>query len=243
MTTSTRSTSTSGTGKKTIRKEDRTLDYLKKTVRTIYKTLLEVEQTVYEKFPHITPVLPPDITFVHAEELARLYPDKTPRERETIFAREHGAIFIIGIGAPLSDGQPHDGRSPDYDDWISLNEEGYQGLNGDIILWNPVLDIPFEISSMGIRVSPESLREQLKLRECPERSSLTFHRLLLEGKLPYSIGGGIGRAACACSSSTKHTSVKSKHQYGLKIRSKHVPMQASNCSDPDTGLHITTYIL
>lgn len=179
---------------KTIRKEDRTLDYLKKTVRTIYKTLLEVEQTVYEKFPHITPVLPPDITFVHAEELARLYPDKTPRERETIFAREHGAIFIIGIGAPLSDGQPHDGRSPDYDDWISLNEEGYQGLNGDIILWNPVLDIPFEISSMGIRVSPESLREQLKLRECPERSSLTFHRLLLEGKLPYSIGGGIGQS-------------------------------------------------
>ena len=179
---------------KSIRKEDRTLAYLKKTVRTIYKVLLEVEQMVYEKFPHITPVLPPDITFVHAEELARLYPDKTPREREAICAREHGAIFIIGIGAPLSDGQPHDGRSPDYDDWISINEEGFHGLNGDIILWNPVLNIPFEISSMGIRVSPESLREQLEIRGCTERSSLTFHKLLLEGKLPYSIGGGIGQS-------------------------------------------------
>ena len=179
---------------KTIRKEDRNLDYLKATVRTIYRVLKEVEQLVFERFPHITPVLPEDITFVHAEELAKLYPDKTPREREAICAKEHGAIFIIGIGAPIAGGEPHDGRSPDYDDWISLNDEGYHGLNGDIILWNPVLEIPFEISSMGIRVSPESLREQLEIRGCTERSSLTFHRLLLDGKLPYSIGGGIGQS-------------------------------------------------
>ncbi len=179
---------------KSIRKEDRNLEYLKNTVRTIYKVLKEVEQLVFERFPHITPVLPEEVTFIHAEELAAMYPDKTPREREEIFTKEHGAIFIIGIGAPLADGQPHDGRSPDYDDWISINEEGYHGLNGDLIVWDHVLDIPLEISSMGIRVSPESLREQLEIRGCTERAGLTFHRLLLDGKLPYSIGGGIGQS-------------------------------------------------
>lgn len=179
---------------KSIRKEDRTLAYLKDTVRKIYHTLLQVEQMVFERFPHITPVLPDEITFIHAEELARLYPDKTPREREAIVARQYGAIFIIGIGAPIDGGEPHDGRSPDYDDWITVNEEGYHGLNGDIILWNHVLDIPFEISSMGIRVSPQSLVEQLEIRGCTDRASLPFHRMLLEEKLPYSIGGGIGQS-------------------------------------------------
>lgn len=149
---------------------------------------------VYEKFPHITPVLPEEITFIHAEELVRKYPGLTPKEREAQAAKEHGAIFIIGIGDKLSDGEPHDGRAPDYDDWISPNEEGYKGLNGDLILWNPVLEIPFEISSMGIRVSPESLSKQLEERGCPEKAGLNFHKMLLNGELPYSIGGGIGQS-------------------------------------------------
>lgn len=179
---------------KTINEEDRTLAYLKDTVKTIYRTLREVEEMVYEKFPHITPVLPEEITFIHAEKLAKEYPNLTPKEREAQAAKEYGAIFIIGIGDKLSDGEPHDGRAPDYDDWISPNEEGYKGLNGDLILWNPVLEIPFEISSMGIRVSPESLRKQLEERGCPEKSELNFHKMLLNGELPYSIGGGIGQS-------------------------------------------------
>lgn len=179
---------------KTINEEDRTLAYLKDTVKTIYRTLREVEEMVYEKFPHITPVLPEEITFIHAEKLAKEYPNLTPKEREAQAAKEYGAIFIIGIGDKLSDGEPHDGRAPDYDDWISPNEEGYKGLNGDLILWNPVLEIPFEISSMGIRVSPESLRKQLEERGCPEKAELNFHKMLLNGELPYSIGGGIGQS-------------------------------------------------
>ncbi len=179
---------------KTINPEDRTAAYLKETVRNIYRTLREVEYSVYERFPHITPTLPEEITFVYAEELARLYPELTPREREALAARQHGAIFIIGIGADLPDGKPHDGRAPDYDDWSTKNEEGYTGLNGDIVVWNHVLDIPFEVSSMGIRVSPESLRHQLELRGCPERAKLSFHKSLLDGELPCSIGGGIGQS-------------------------------------------------
>lgn len=179
---------------KTINESDRNLTYLKETVRTIYRTLREVEQIVYEKFPHITPVLPEDIVFIHAEDLVKKYPDLSPKEREAQAAKEYGAIFIIGIGGKLSDGEPHDGRAPDYDDWISPNEEGYKGLNGDLIVWNPVLEIPFELSSMGIRVSPESLLLQLEERGCPEKANLNFHKMLLNGELPYSIGGGIGQS-------------------------------------------------
>ena len=179
---------------KTIREEDRTLDYLKDTVRKIYGALKAVEAEIYERFPHITPWLPEEVSFIHSQELLDRYPDLSPKERENIAAREYGAVFIIGIGAPLSDGKPHDGRAPDYDDWITPNSDGYQGLNGDLILWNPVLDSAFELSSMGIRVSPESLREQLKERGCEERMIYDFHRSLLEGRLPYSIGGGIGQS-------------------------------------------------
>lgn len=179
---------------KSIRPEDRTAGYLKETVEAIYATLREVEHSVYERFPHITPTLPEKITFAYAEELARRWPELTPREREAKAAREHGAIFIIGIGADLSDGKPHDGRAPDYDDWSTPNEEGHIGLNGDIVVWNHMLDISFEVSSMGIRVSPESLRRQLELRGCPERASLSFHKALLDGELPCSIGGGIGQS-------------------------------------------------
>ena len=179
---------------KTIREEDRNLDFLKDTVRKIYKAMKETERKVFERFPHITPRLPEEITFIHSEELRREYPDLSPVERESEAAKRYGAIFLIGIGAPLGDGKPHDGRAPDYDDWITLNEEGYQGLNGDIIVWDPILERSFELSSMGIRVSPESLDLQLKQRECEDRKKLNFHKRLLNGELPYSIGGGIGQS-------------------------------------------------
>lgn len=179
---------------KTIRPADRTVAYLKETVKKIYRVVRDLEKEIYHRFPHITPVLPDEITFIHSEELLQRYPSLPPREREAQAAREHGAIFLIGIGGRLSDGQPHDGRAPDYDDWSTPNDEGYNGLNGDIILWNHVLDCPFELSSMGIRVSPESLRRQLELRGCTDRASLAFHRALLAGELPASIGGGIGQS-------------------------------------------------
>ena len=180
---------------RTIRPEERTVAFLKTIVRKIYRVLLHVEQEVYRLHPHITPVLPDEIVFIHAEELLRAYPHLTPRERETEAAREHGAVFVIGIGGVLSDGKPHDGRAPDYDDWITPNEEGYAGLNGDLILWNPVLESAYEISSMGIRVTAESLKRQLEAAgKYDERKELLYHRMLLAGELPLSIGGGIGQS-------------------------------------------------
>ncbi len=179
---------------KTITADDRNLAYLKDTVSRIFKAIKKIEDDIYREFPHITPWLPDEVHFIHSEQLLREYPDLTPKERENRVAEKYGAVFIIGIGAPLSDGQPHDGRAPDYDDWISVNEDGYRGLNGDLMLWNPVLKTAFELSSMGIRVSPESLRKQLELRGCPDREGLEFHKSLLAGELPYSIGGGIGQS-------------------------------------------------
>lgn len=179
---------------KTIRPEDRNLDYLKKTVRTLYSLLKEIEVLVYDRYPHITPTLPDGITFIHSEELLRMYPGIPPREREAKAAEKFGAIFIIGIGDTLSDGQRHDGRAPDYDDWSTPNSDGFRGLNGDIILWNEVLGCAFELSSMGIRVDPDALLRQLEASGCPERSGLPFHKALLDGELPLSIGGGIGQS-------------------------------------------------
>ncbi|MDO4972496.1 MAG: aspartate--ammonia ligase [Bacteroidales bacterium] len=179
---------------KVITESDRTLDTLKDTVRDIYRAIKETEQEVYERFPHITPRLPKDITFVHTEDMQAEYPDLTPQQREREYAKKYGAIFVIGIGATLADGKPHDGRAPDYDDWVTETEGNHQGLNGDIIVWDNVLEIPFELSSMGIRVSPESLHRQLELRGCTEREGLSFHKALLSGSLPYSIGGGIGQS-------------------------------------------------
>ncbi len=179
---------------KTISPKDRNLDYLKETVTKIYDVVRLIEDRIYRQFPHITPVLPEKLTFIHTEELLQQYPDLTPRQREDAAAQEYGAIFLIGIGNELSNGEPHDGRAPDYDDWITPNSDGYTGLNGDLIFWNPVLSSSFELSSMGIRVSPESLREQLDKRCCTERSQLRFHKSLLDGQLPYSIGGGIGQS-------------------------------------------------
>ena len=178
----------------TIRREDRNLAYLKTTVEKIYRALRETEAKIYADYPHITPRLPENVTFVHTEELLQQYPDLSAKEREAKVAERYGAVFLIGIGNPLSNGEPHDGRAPDYDDWITLNDDGYYGLNGDLILWDNILEIPFELSSMGIRVSEESLRSQLAARGCEDRLQLSFHKALVNGELPYSIGGGIGQS-------------------------------------------------
>ncbi len=177
-----------------IKKEERTLDFLKNIVRKLYGILKRVEYTVYETYPSITPVLPEDITFFHSEELAKMFPDKTPRERETEMAKKYGAIFIIGIGGEMPNGEIHDGRAPDYDDWTTPNSNGFKGLNGDIVLWNPILEQAFEISSMGIRVDKEALLRQLQIRNAEERKSLMWHKMLLNDQLPLSIGGGIGQS-------------------------------------------------
>ena len=170
------------------------LQYLKSTVRRIYEAIKVTENKLYVEFPQIEPMLPEEIFFIHSEQLLQMYPSMSPKERENAVVKEHKAVFIIGIGHELSDGKPHDGRSSDYDDWSSLNEEGYHGLNGDLLLWNPVLESAFEVSSMGVRVSPDALSRQLKIRGEECKSGLLYHRMLLEGKLPYTIGGGIGQS-------------------------------------------------
>ena len=178
----------------TIDRTDRNLDYLKATVEKIYKAITDTELVVYKHFPHITPRLPRDITFIHTEELLQRYPDLSPRQREDAAARECGAVFLIGIGSPLSNGEPHDGRAPDYDDWSSPNSDGFYGLNGDILVWDSVLDRSVELSSMGIRVSPEALDRQLAATGNEDRAELLFHSRLFSGELPDSIGGGIGQS-------------------------------------------------
>jgi len=175
-------------------REERNLDFLKDIVRRIYATFLRTEYLVWESFPQIQPCLPSDIVFIHAEELRQMYPELSPKERENEFAKIHKAIFVIGIGGKLGDGKKHDGRAPDYDDWSTIAENGLPGLNGDIILWNPVLEMAFEISSMGIRVDSEALLRQLEMEGKQERLQLYFHKSLMEGKLPLSIGGGIGQS-------------------------------------------------
>ena len=150
--------------------------------------------SLYVEFPHITPTLPDEITFIHTEELLQEYPRLSPKEREAAVARRYGAVFLIGIGQQLSDGTRHDGRAPDYDDWTTPNSDGYLGLNGDIIFWDTVLETPVELSSMGIRVDKEALLRQLDICGCPERAQLSFHRALLNDELPLSIGGGIGQS-------------------------------------------------
>ncbi|MFI3289474.1 MAG: aspartate--ammonia ligase [Rikenellaceae bacterium] len=179
---------------KTISAEQRNLDYLKDTVEAIYSALKATEEEVYMLYSHITPALPDQITFIHSEDLLAEYPDLTPKEREDAAAKKYGAVFLMGIGGKLSNGEKHDGRAPDYDDWSTLTEGGYQGLNGDILLWNDVLQRSFEISSMGIRVDKTALVRQLEIEGCPERLELEFHKALMEDRLPLSIGGGIGQS-------------------------------------------------
>ncbi len=179
---------------KIITAEQRNVETLKETARKIYECLRETEQFVASQHAAITPILPNEITFVTTEEALKAYPDKTPKERENEYCRQFGAVFLIGIGGAMSDGTIHDGRAPDYDDWSTPREDGGLGLNGDILVWNPVLQRAFELSSMGIRVNPEALERQLRIRGCLQRRELPFHQALLNGELPQTMGGGIGQS-------------------------------------------------
>lgn len=179
---------------RTIREEDRNLDFLKMMVAKIYQSLKDTEAYICSLYPQIKPILPENIHFIHTEELQAQYPALSPKERENEVAQKYGAVFIIGIGGELADGKIHDGRSPDYDDWSTPTENGFKGLNGDIVFWNPILKSAFEISSMGIRVDKTALLTQLKIRNCEDRLELLFHKSLMTDKIPLSIGGGIGQS-------------------------------------------------
>ena len=171
---------------KVIAPRDRTVEYLQATVRTIVDCLCKTQSTLRSMFPQLTalPLIHSQVSFVTTQELEDRWPDLSPKQREDAWVKDHPTTFLMGIGGALKSGKPHDGRAPDYDDWA---------LNGDILVWNPVLERAFEISSMGIRVSPESLDRQLTIAGCDDRRELPFHKLLLEGKLPLTIGGGIGQ--------------------------------------------------
>ncbi|MBR6020251.1 MAG: aspartate--ammonia ligase [Lachnospiraceae bacterium] len=170
---------------KVIAKADRNEKTLRRTVKDVYEALRVTEKYVANQYDYVQCILPEEITFVTSQELLDLYPDKTVKEREYLAAKEYGAVFIMKIGDFLSNGEKHDGRAPDYDDWQ---------LNGDIMVYYPVTDIALELSSMGIRVDEDSLRIQLDKAGCPERAELAFQKALLEGKLPYTVGGGIGQS-------------------------------------------------
>ena len=170
---------------KIIDREERNEAMLRDVVKRVYRTLRSVDDYIASRYNYISKILPEEISFVTSQELLDRFPDKTPKEREYAIARERGAVFIMKIGGALSDGKPHDGRAPDYDDWE---------LNGDIIVYYPILDIALELSSMGIRVDEESLARQLKLAGCEERAELPFQKALLAGELPYTVGGGIGQS-------------------------------------------------
>lgn len=179
---------------KHIAPKDRTFNYLKQTVLKIYNALYETEREVELKYPHKKAILPANIHFISSEELLQKYPDFTPKERENAIAKEYGAVFIYGIGGELSNGFPHDGRAADYDDWSTINENQQTGLNGDILIWNPLINSAFELSSMGIRVDKKALLHQLQLRNSMDRAQLSFHNMLLNDELPECIGGGIGQS-------------------------------------------------
>ena len=168
---------------KIIHKEDRNLDYLKETVRTVYKCLRKTEQYMAIQYDYIDLILPKEIFFITSQELEDLFPDNTPKEREYYITKAKGAVCIMQIGDTLESGEPHDGRAPDYDDWA---------LNADILVYYPVLDIALELSSMGIRVDKTALISQLDKAGCPERKDLPFQKSIIDGTLPYTIGGGIG---------------------------------------------------
>ena len=170
---------------KIITREDRNVDYLKSSVRAIVGAVCETCEALDVAFPSLHGKLDREVCFLTTQELEDRWPEKTPKEREDAICREHHTVFLMQIGGKLRSGEKHDGRAPDYDDWA---------LNGDILMWNPVLEKAFEISSMGIRVDEESLARQLKLAGCEERAELPFHKMLLNGKLPLTMGGGIGQS-------------------------------------------------
>lgn len=177
-----------------ITPEQRSLLFLTNIVERIYAAIRRTEYLVCETYDQIRPFLPELIHFIHSEDLLQMYPDLSPKEREDAICKKYGAVFIIGIGQKLSNGEKHDGRAPDYDDWSTIAENGKTGLNGDILIWYPVLQRSFELSSMGIRVDKEALLRQLKIEGEEEREQLYFHRRLLNDELPLSIGGGIGQS-------------------------------------------------
>ena len=177
-----------------MKEGERNIDFLKAVVKRIYSAILRTEFLACETYPQLKPFLPQDIHFVHSEELIQMYPDMSAKEREDAICKKYGAVFIMGIGGKLSDGKKHDGRAPDYDDWTTPNSDGFFGLNGDILIWYPILDRSVELSSMGIRVDKESLLRQLALEGKEDRKELYFHKRLLDGTLPQSIGGGIGQS-------------------------------------------------
>ena len=176
-----------------IKPGERTLDFLKEIVRKIYAAIRATEAAVCVRFD-LEPFLPRRITFIHTEDLQKRYPDLDRKEREDRVCKEYGAVFLIGIGGELPDGTIHDGRAPDYDDWTTETGDGKKGLNGDILVWNPILERGFELSSTGIRVDRETLVRQLEIRGLTERLEMPWHRKLMDGTLPQTIGGGIGQS-------------------------------------------------
>jgi aspartate--ammonia ligase len=177
-----------------IHRNERNLAFLKAIVRKIYAVLKKTEKAVDKRYPNLKPILPANITFVHSEDLLAMYPTLGPRERENRITEKLGAVFVIGIGGVLADGRMHDNRAPDYDDWTSETGADRRGLNGDILLWYPPLKRSLEISSMGIRVDREAMLRQLEIRGVSERKGRDWHKKLLKGQLPLSIGGGIGQS-------------------------------------------------
>ena len=177
---------------KVITDKERNLAFLKDIVNEIYSAIRRTEFLVHETYSGLEPTLPENITFIFSEDAEKRYPELTPQQREFALAKQYGAIFLIGIGGALPSGKPHSGRAPDYDDWTTETEKGHKGLNGDIIVWDSVRGDSLELSSMGIRVNKEVLLSQLKERHLEERENLYWHRRLLSGEFPQTVGGGIG---------------------------------------------------
>ena len=182
---------------KAIYAEERTLNTLKEAVKKVWHNIKRTEFFIHTFYASIALALPEEITFIHSEQLYEMYPDLPPKERENKIAEKFGAVFIIGIGYNLPDGKPHDLRAPDYDDWSTETIDGYRGLNGDIIVWNDILECAVELTSMGIRVDKTELMTQLELTGKLDDAELLFHRRLLNDELPSSIGGGIGQSRTA----------------------------------------------